>query len=224
MEKVYSRPESLDISNNKFCPGCMHSTFIKICMQVIDELGIGDRAVVIQPIGCANNSSPCIAIDQGCALHGRAPAYATGLKRCHPESIVFTYQGDGDLSSIGFAEVMHAANRGENICVFYINNCNYGMTGGQMSPTTLIGQKTTTCVEGRNPDLTGYPMHMAELVATLKGVAYSGRFALDTPAHIKRPRMPFERHLRTRLTTRGFPLWKCSAAARPTGACRPLRA
>ena len=126
MEKVYSRPESLDISNNKFCPGCMHSTFIKICMQVIDELGIGDRAVVIQPIGCANNSSPCIAIDQGCALHGRAPAYATGLKRCHPESIVFTYQGDGDLSSIGFAEVMHAANRGENICVFYINNCNYG--------------------------------------------------------------------------------------------------
>ena len=111
MEKVYSRPESLDITNNKFCPGCMHSTFIKLCMQVIDELGIADRAVVVQPIGCANNSSPCIKIDQGCALHGRAPAYATGLKRCNPDSIVFTYQGDGDLSSIGFAEVMHAANR-----------------------------------------------------------------------------------------------------------------
>lgn len=204
MEKVYSRPSCLDISNNKFCPGCMHSTMVKICMQVLEELELADRAVMVQPIGCANNSSPCVLIDQGCALHGRAPAYATGLKRTNPDTIVFTYQGDGDLTSIGLCEILHAANRGENICVFYINNCNYGMTGGQMSPTTLVGQKTTTCVDGRDPELTGYPMHMAELLATLKGVQYSGRFAVDTPANIRKTKEAVRKAFQNQVDNKGF--------------------
>lgn len=204
MEKVFVRPKGLDNTNNKFCPGCMHSTFIKICMQVIEELGIEDRAVLVHPIGCANNAAPCMDLDQGCALHGRAPAFATGLKRSNPDSIVFTYQGDGDISSIGLAEVLHAANRGENFCVFFINNCNYGMTGGQMSPTTLIGQRTTTSVEGRDPATTGYPMHMAEMMATLKNVQFSGRYALDKPANIRKAKEAIRKAFLNQMNNIGF--------------------
>lgn len=204
MEKVFVRPKGLDNTNNKFCPGCMHSTFIKICMQVIEELGIEDRTVLVHPIGCANNAAPCMDLDQGYALHGRVPAFATGLKRSNPDSIVFTYQGDGDISSIGLAEVLHAANRGENFCVFFINNCNYGMTGGQMSPTTLIGQKTTTCPGGRCLEREGGPIKMAEIIATLGGTAFSARCSLDSVKNIRDAKKAMRRAFEVQTKEIGF--------------------
>lgn len=204
MKKIYGKTETMNTSGNMFCPGCMHSTFTKILTQVIDELKIADKIVFVQPIGCTNNSSPLIMVDQGCSLHGRAPAFATGVKRCSPESIVFTYQGDGDLTSIGAAEIIHAANRGENFCTFLINNCNYGMTGGQMSPTTMIGQKTSTTVDGRDPATTGYPLHMAEIISSIRAVAFSGRFALNNPANINKAKSAIKKAFQNQINGKGF--------------------
>ena len=150
MEKVYSFPEAMRKPISGYCPGCMHSTIHKICAQVIDELGIREKTVVVMPVGCAGLGLYYWNIDMVGAAHGRAPAVATGLKRSAPESIVFTYQGDGDLASIGMAETIHAANRGEKITVIFVNTSIYGMTGGQMAPTTLPGQVTTTSPYGRD--------------------------------------------------------------------------
>jgi len=204
MEKIYARPESINKSVSGYCPGCMHSTITKITAQVIDELGIRGKTVCILPVGCSTLGALYWNMDMVAASHGRAPAVATGLKRCRPESIVFTYQGDGDLASIGMSEIMHAANRGEKITVIFVNNSIYGMTGGQMAPTTLIGQKATTCPSGRNPETEGYPMHMAELIAALHSTCYSARFAVNTPANIKKAKAGIKKAFQNQMEGKGF--------------------
>lgn len=204
MEKIYSRPKSINKSISGYCPGCMHSTITKITAQVIDEMDLREKAVCILPVGCSTLGILYWNLDMIAAAHGRAPAVATGLKRTRTETFVYTYQGDGDLASIGMAEIMHAANRGENISVIFVNNSIYGMTGGQMAPTTLVGQKATTCPNGRNPETEGYPMKMAELIAQLRSVAYSARFAVDTPANINKAKAGIKKAFQNQLDGKGF--------------------
>ncbi|GHU67890.1 2-oxoglutarate oxidoreductase [Clostridia bacterium] len=206
MEKIYTRPNALNKSVSGYCPGCMHSTITKITAQVIDELGIGERTVCVLPVGCGTLGALYWNLDMVISAHGRAPAVATGVKRVSPDSVVFTYQGDGDLASIGLSEIMHAANRGENYTVLFINNSIYGMTGGQMAPTTLVGQKTTTTPGGRNPDTDGFPMKMAELIAQLTSPVYVARFAVNTPAYINKAKEGIRKAFQNQLDGKGFSL------------------
>lgn len=204
MTIAYHKPEALEPVASPYCPGCMHGTAHKLIAEVIDELGIRDRTVVVLPIGCATLSTDYFNIDLIVSTHGRAPAVATGYKRARPENVVFTYQGDGDLASIGLAEIMHCANRGENICTFFINNGIYGMTGGQLAPTSLVGQKATTAVEGRDPKTTGYPLHMAELIAQLQAPVYVARFALHKAGFILQARAGIKKAFENQIAGRGF--------------------
>lgn len=181
---VYERPDALTNIHTGYCPGCTHGTAHRLVAEVIDELEIRERTVLVASVGCSVFAYNYFKVDACEAAHGRAPAMATGLKRVNPDNIVFTYQGDGDLASIGTAEVIHAASRGEKITTIFINNAIYGMTGGQMAPTSLIGQKTTSSPFGRDLKLTGYPMRMAELLATLPGTAYSARRSLHDSRHV----------------------------------------
>jgi 2-oxoglutarate ferredoxin oxidoreductase subunit beta len=174
---VYRRPDALAETPTHYCPGCTHGILHRLIAEAIDELGIHDRTIVVAPVGCSVLLYNYFELDAVEAAHGRAPAMATGLKRTQPDKVVFTYQGDGDLASIGLAEIMHAANRGENITVFFVNNAVYGMTSGQMAPTTLPGQVTTSTQSGRDIRLHGYPMRTAEIVAGLPGAAYVVRRA-----------------------------------------------
>lgn len=172
---LFQKPVSLMNPKMSYCPGCGHGTVHRIICEVIDEMDLQDETILVAPVGCAVTAYDFFGFDVSEAAHGRAAAVATGIRRVHPGKLVISYQGDGDLASIGMAETIHAANRGENITVIFINNINYGMTGGQMAPTTLVGQKTTTTPEGRNPATTGYPIRMAEMIATLEAVKYSTR-------------------------------------------------
>jgi 2-oxoglutarate ferredoxin oxidoreductase subunit beta len=173
MEKIYSRTKTIQEDKvSGFCPGCMHSTVIKLIGEVLDEMNLVDRAASVLGIGCCGLHMDYIAYDTTTAPHGRACAVATGMKRANPDTLVFTYQGDGDFASIGMAESIHAANRGENITVIFINNGIYGMTGGQMAPTTLIGMKASTAPKGRIAEEHGYPMHMCEILNQLTAPAY----------------------------------------------------
>ena len=166
---VYEKPSLMNDTPMHYCPGCSHGVVHKLVAEVIEEMGMQDKAVGVSPVGCSVFAYRYIDIDWSEAAHGRAPAVATGIKRCWPDRLVFTYQGDGDLACIGTAETIHALNRGENITIIFINNAIYGMTGGQMAPTTLLGQKTVTCPYGRTPELHGYPLKMTEIAATLQG-------------------------------------------------------
>ena len=185
MEKIYARPSTM-IEGAKvgFCPGCMHSTVHKLVAEVIDELGIANNVVTIWGIGCCGLGSLYTTQDGFEATHGRACAMASAYKRCNPDEIVYTYQGDGDLASIGIAETIYAANRGENFTVIFINNSTYGMTGGQMAPTTLVGQKTTTSPYGRKEEWSGAPIKVCEMLSQIPGTYYAERVALDTTANI----------------------------------------
>jgi len=167
-----------------YCPGCGHGIVHRIAMEVLEELDLGDKAICVNPAGCAVLAYNYFDIDTIESAHGRGTAFATGIKRSRPDLFVFTYQGDGDLSAIGTAETIHSANRGEHICVIFINNAVYGMTGGQMAPTTLINQKTTTTPLGRDPEYAGYPLHITDIVSQFPGVVYAERVALDGPAGI----------------------------------------
>lgn len=185
MEKlVYQRPESLQDVYTHYCPGCTHGTAHNIVAEVIDELGLREDTILVASVGCSVFSYKYFNVDACEAAHGRAPAMATGVKRVHPDKIVFTYQGDGDLASIGIAEIIHAATRGEKITVIFINNAIYGMTGGQMAPTSLVGQVTTSSPFGRDAVLSGKPIHMAELLAQLPGTVYSVRRSLHDARHV----------------------------------------
>jgi 2-oxoglutarate ferredoxin oxidoreductase subunit beta len=193
---VYSRPESLTEIPSHYCPGCTHGVAHRLIAEVLDEMELREQTIGVAPVGCsvfAYNYFDCDFVE---AAHGRAPAMATGIKRVLPNRIVFTYQGDGDLASIGMAEIMHAAGRGENITVIFINNAIYGMTGGQMAPTTLPGQKTTSSPNGRDVELTGFPLHMAEVLSKMEGSGYIVRRSLHDPKNIrlakKAIRMAFE--------------------------------
>jgi 2-oxoglutarate ferredoxin oxidoreductase subunit beta len=182
---VYTRPESLSDISTHYCPGCTHGVAHRLIAEVLDEMGLRENTIGVAPVGCsvfAYNYFDCDFVE---AAHGRAPAMATGIKRVLPERTVFTYQGDGDLASIGMAEIMHAAARGENITVIFINNAIYGMTGGQMAPTSLPGQKTTSSPRGRDVEQTGLPIRMAEVLSKLDGVGYSVRRSLHDPKNIR---------------------------------------
>jgi 2-oxoglutarate ferredoxin oxidoreductase subunit beta len=193
---VYSRPESLADVTTHYCPGCTHGVAHRLIAEVLDDMEIREKTIGVAPVGCsvfAYNYFDCDFVE---AAHGRAPAMATGIKRVLPDRFVFTYQGDGDLASIGMAEIMHAAGRGENITVVFINNAIYGMTGGQMAPTTLPGQKTTSSPTGRDVEQAGYPLRMAEILSSLDGAGYVVRRSLHDPKNIrlakKAIRMAFE--------------------------------
>ena len=184
-EIVYQRPAALSDTPTHYCPGCTHGIIHRLIAEAIDELGIQERSIVVAPVGCSVLLYNYFELDSVEAAHGRAPAMATGLKRTQPDKIVFTYQGDGDLASIGAAEILHAANRGENISVFFINNAVYGMTSGQMAPTSLVGQVTTSTATGRDVHLHGYPMRMAEIIAGLPGACYVVRRSVYDPRTIR---------------------------------------
>ena len=186
-----------------YCPGCGHGIAHRMICEAIDELGIQGDAISMSPVGCAAMMYDYINIDFIEAAHGRAPATAAGIKRVLPDKVVFTYQGDGDLASIGMAEIIHAANRGEKICVFFINNAIYGMTGGQMAPTTLIGQKATTCPQGRDAELTGYPIRMCELLTSLETPAYIERVSLAKP-YIAKAKKAIKKAFQNQIDRKGF--------------------
>ena len=200
----YTRPSCLKGLPSGFCPGCMHSLATKIIAEAVDELGQKDNCVHVVPVGCSTLNLLYWDGDIVGAAHGRAPAVATGFKRTNPERLVFTYQGDGDLAAIGLAEIMGAANRGENFTVIFANNQTYGMTGGQMAPTTLIGQKTTTTRYGRDPKETGYPMRMCELISTLKAPVFVARYALNSPKGINEARKGIKKAFELQLVGKGF--------------------
>lgn len=183
---VAKKPALLNDTHMHYCPGCSHGVVHRLIAEVIEEMGAEHKAIGIAPVGCAVFAYNYIDIDWVEAAHGRAPAVATGVKRVRPENLVFTYQGDGDLSAIGTAETIHAANRGENITIIFINNAIYGMTGGQMAPTTLIGMKTATTPYGRRVDLNGFPMRMSNVLAMLDGTCYVTRQAVHTPQSVKK--------------------------------------
>jgi 2-oxoglutarate/2-oxoacid ferredoxin oxidoreductase subunit beta len=184
MKTIFDRPTSMTKKITHYCPGCTHGNAHRMVAEVIDELGLQDKTVGIAPVGCAVLIYEYMDTDYQQAAHGRAPALATGIKRVRPELNVYTYQGDGDLASIGCAEIVHAANRGEKIVVIFINNAIYGMTGGQMAPTTLANQKTSTSPNGRDVDDVGYPLRVCEMLATLKTPGYIVRASLHDPYHM----------------------------------------
>lgn len=197
---VYERPDSLANVPTHYCPGCTHGVAHRLVAEVLDEMGVREHTIGVAPVGCSVFAYNYFDTDFVEAAHGRAPAMATGIKRVLPEQVVFTYQGDGDLASIGMGEIMHAAIRGENITVIFINNAIYGMTGGQMAPTTLPGQKTTSSPSGRDVEQMGFPVRMAELLSGLEGSGYVVRRSLHDPKNIrlakKAIRMAFETQIR----------------------------
>ena len=182
---VYQRPLGFEERGTHYCPGCTHGTAHRLIAEVIDEMGLKGKTIGVASVGCSVFAYNYFDVDFVQAPHGRAPAMATGVKRVLPERVVFTYQGDGDLASIGTAEIVHAAARGENISVFFLNNTNYGMTGGQMAPTTLPGQKTTSSPRGRDVETQGYPVKASEMISTLDGASYVVRRSLHDPKSIR---------------------------------------
>ena len=203
-ELVYARPAALADVYTHYCPGCTHGTAHRLVAEVIDELEIAARTILVASVGCSVFAYDYFTIDACEAAHGRAPAMATGIKRVNPDKVVFTYQGDGDLASIGIAETIHAAARGEKITIIFINNAIYGMTGGQMAPTSLIGQKTTSSPFGRDAAMTGQPMQIAELLANLPGVVYSVRRSMHDARHVIQAKKAIKTAFEAQLLGLGF--------------------
>lgn len=183
---VYKKPDLLNDTDMHYCPGCSHGVVHKLIAEVIEEMGLAEKNIAVSPVGCAVFAYRYLDVDWLEAAHGRAPALATAAKRLWPDRLVFTYQGDGDLACIGTAETIHALNRGEHITIIFINNAIYGMTGGQMAPTTLIGMKTSTCPYGRDAAIHGYPLNITDIAATLQGTAYVTRQSVENVAAIKK--------------------------------------
>ena len=206
MARVFERPRSLNKVRFSYCPGCHHGIVARIIAQTIDELGILERAVIVASVGCSVSMYEWFRCDGIQAAHGRASAVATGIKRVNPNLIVFTYQGDGDLAAIGTAESIHAANRGENITVVFINNQIYGMTGGQMAPTTLIGQRTTSCPDGRDAQFMGYPIRFIEMIAQLNGPVYITRQALYDQKRIMAATRAIKKAFQCQVDGKGYSL------------------
>jgi 2-oxoglutarate/2-oxoacid ferredoxin oxidoreductase subunit beta len=204
VKSVYSRPKSLKKAPFHYCPGCGHSVAHRLICEVIDEMGLQDKTLGIPPPGCSVFAYNYFDVDMAESAHGRGAAVATGIKRAYPGAVVFTYQGDGDLAGIGTAETIHAANRGENITTIFINNAVYGMTGGQMAPTTLRGMKTSTTPYGRDHILEGHPIRMSEILAMLDGVAYIERVAVNSPANIRKTKKAIAKAFQMQLEGRGF--------------------
>jgi 2-oxoglutarate/2-oxoacid ferredoxin oxidoreductase subunit beta len=204
MTPVYEYPEALTHVPTHYCPGCTHGIAHRLVAEVIDELGIRERTVGVASVGCSVFAYRYFACDFAQAAHGRAPAMATGIKRVDPDKVVFTYQGDGDLASIGAAEIIHAAARGDNITVVFLNNAIYGMTGGQMAPTTLEGQRTTSSPLGRDVKTQGHPLRMSELLAQVDGSAFVARRSLHDVVHINRAKKAIRKAFEVQLAGGGF--------------------
>ena len=200
----YKRPQSLKSMATPYCPGCLHALATRLVADVIDELQQAENAINVVSVGCSALNLYTWKGDVIGSAHGRAPAVATGIKRCLPERLVFTYQGDGDLAAIGLAEIMSAANRGENFTVIFANNQTYGMTGGQMAPTTLLGQRTTTTRMGRDAFSTGYPMKMCELISVLEAPSFVARYALNTPKGVMDAKRGIKKAFEKQLRGEGF--------------------
>lgn len=204
MQTVYERPFSLKDTYTHYCPGCTHGIAHRLIAEALDELGLRERSILVAPVGCAVFAYQYFNMD-GCeAAHGRAPAMATGIKRLLPDNVVLTYQGDGDLASIGAAEILHAAGRGEHITTIFVNNAVYGMTGGQMAPTSLPNQKTTSSPLGRNVELAGYPIRMSEILAQTEGAAYVVRRSLHDVANIRKAKKAIVTALKVQMAGLGF--------------------
>ncbi|BCB96266.1 2-oxoglutarate oxidoreductase [Dissulfurispira thermophila] len=204
MKKVFERPKSLKATPFRYCPGCGHSLIHRLIAEAIDKLAIKEKTIGIAPVGCAVFAYDYFDIDMIEVAHGRPPAAATGMKRTLPDRIIFSYQGDGDLAAIGTAEIIHAANRGENITVFFVNNATYGMTGGQMAPTTIPEQKTTTTQKGRDIKLSGHPLHVSEMLATLDGVSFIARTSIDSIKNLLNTKSMIEKAFRYQMEEKGF--------------------
>lgn len=221
---VYQRPQSLAETPTHYCPGCTHGVAHRLIAEVLDEMGVREKTIGVAPVGCsvfAYNYFDCDFVE---AAHGRAPAMATGIKRVLPDRVVFTYQGDGDLASIGMAEIVHAAGRGENITVIFINNAIYGMTGGQMAPTTLPGQKTTSSPLGRDVEQMGFPMRMAELLSNLDGVGYVVRRSLHDPKNIRLAKKAIRLAFETQVRGLGFSMVELLSSCSTNWGMTPLEA
>lgn len=203
---VFKKPESLTDIPFHYCPGCTHGIIHRLVAEAIDELGIEGKTVGIAPVGCAVLAYNYFACDMVEAAHGRAPAVATGVKRANPDNIVFTYQGDGDLASIGMAETVHAATRNENITVIFVNNAIYGMTGGQMAPTSLPGQVTQTSPYGRDVNLCGYPVKVCEMLSQLDGAEYIERVAINNVKNVKAAKKAIKKAFQNQIDKKGFSL------------------
>lgn len=206
MAIVFEKPHALTDAPFHYCPGCTHGICHRLVAEVLDELGIEGKTIGVAPVGCAVMAYDYFNCDMQEAAHGRAPAVATGIKRVHPDKVVFTYQGDGDLAAIGTAETVHSAARGENITVIFINNTIYGMTGGQMAPTTLPGQVTQTSPYGRDVKTQGNPIRVSEMLATLDGPSYIARVSLDTVPNIKKAKAAIKKAFQNQIEGKGFSL------------------
>ncbi|HNX22596.1 MAG TPA: thiamine pyrophosphate-dependent enzyme [Spirochaetota bacterium] len=221
MEKIFTRPKSLKNAVFHYCPGCGHSIIHRLICEVIDELNIQDKTIGVPPPGCSVFAYYYFDVDMVESAHGRGAAVATGIKRANPEAVVFSYQGDGDLAAIGTGETLHAANRGENITAIFINNAVYGMTGGQMAPTTMLGMKTTTSPYGREAQFDGHPIKMSEIIGQVEGAAYVERVAVNSPVNIRKAKKAIKKAFQNQLDGLGYSLveilspcptnWKMSA-------------
>lgn len=224
MKKVFGRPASLKDKPFRYCPGCSHGVLHRIVADTIDRFGIRERTIGVAPVGCAVFAYDYLDLDMIEVPHGRPPAVATGMKRSKPDAFIFSYQGDGDLAAIGTAEIIHAAARGENISVIFVNNGNYGMTGGQMAPTTLPGQKTTTTPAGRQPKDAGYPLRISEMLATLDGPAYIERVALDSPRNVLSAKKAIQKAFKNQIDGIGFSLIEVLSMCPTDWGMTPLQA
>ncbi len=203
-EATYKRPESLAKREFSYCPGCHHGIIHRLVAETIDELSIREKTLMVAPVGCSVFAYEFFDVDGTVAPHGRAPAVATGMKRSLPDRVVFTYQGDGDLAAIGTAEIVHAANRGEKITTIFVNNAIYGMTGGQMAPTTLLGMKTTTSPYGRKSETEGFPLHVSELLKETAGIIYLERVAVSSPQEVRKAKAAIKKAFTVQLRGLGF--------------------
>ncbi len=206
MKAVYKVPETLFRVSSHYCPGCGHGIVHRLLAEIIDEWGIRGKTIGIAPVGCAVLAYNYLDIDMSEAAHGRPPVVATGIKRVHPEKIVFTYQGDGDLAAIGLAEIVHTASRAEDITVIFVNNAVYGMTNGQLAPTTLLNQRTSTTPKGRNASTHGYPIRICELLATIEGASFLARVSVSSPKNVSNTKEALKKGLKTQIEKKGFSL------------------
>ena len=225
MEKVYARTKGIQPDMvDGFCPGCMHSTLFKLIGEVLEEMNMLDKCTCAIGVGCCGLGMGYFTYDYLLAAHGRACAVATGAKRSNPETLVFTYQGDGDLASIGAGEIVHAAMRGEKITTIFINNAIYGMTGGQMAPTTLIGQKATTAPKGRTKEQAGMPIRMAEMLSTLDGCVYAERVCVTDIPHLNKAKKAIKKAFEKQMNREGFTFIEVLSTCPTNWGMTPLKA
>ena len=224
MKPVFEYTKGMRETELHYCPGCTHGIAHRLIMEVLEERGDLGNCIAVSPVGCSIVAHQYMNVDMMESPHGRAPAVASGIKRVHPDSPVFTYQGDGDLASIGTNEIIHAAERGEKFCTFFINNAIYGMTGGQMAPTTLIGQRATTCQEGRTKEQAGMPIRMAEMLSTLDGCVYAERVCVTDIANLNKAKRAIKKAFEKQMAGEGFTFVEVLSTCPTNWGMTPLKA